>query len=264
MEQFDNQQPKNPAVKEKSVYLLHLDGARILILSAITIGLLTVAFLIGMKITGDTSKENISAQNDTLMDQSLPAQSSDSPDSSKAALPELPNAAAEPTSNTNALPSIPTNQLPDLPVAKNKEMLKIHDSMAADESHIVIPPAKEVAKTEKMALKKNHKKTERRESLKKKKEILEVSSEEPAKQDKHTKGMFMIQVASYDKIDVAKKEVSSLKSKNYDAFVDKSTVKGKSFFRVRIGPVAAKDKAIQMLDEIQSNQRYSESYVVKE
>lgn len=264
MEQFDNQQPKNPAVKEKSVYLLHLDGARILILSAITIGLLTVAFLIGMKITGDSNKDILSAQNDTLMDQSLPSQDTGSSDPSKAALPELPNASSETAGSNSTLPSIPTNQLPDLPVAKNSDTQKVQDTMTADESHIVIPPAREVAKVEKVLTKKTHKKAEKRDSLKKKKEIVEVSSEEPVKQGKRSKGMFMIQVASYDKIDVAKKEVSNLKTKNYDAFIDKSSVKGKNFFRVRIGPVAAKDKAIQMLDEIQSNQRYSESYVVKE
>ncbi|MGL4369294.1 MAG: hypothetical protein ACRCUT_06440, partial [Spirochaetota bacterium] len=68
MEQFENQQPHNANVKEKSVYLLHLDGARILILSAITIGLLTVAFLIGMKISGEDRNEDILAQNEALID----------------------------------------------------------------------------------------------------------------------------------------------------------------------------------------------------
>ena len=86
MEQFE-QQPKNANVKEKSMYLLHLDGARILILSAITIGLLTVAFLVGMKITGDSSKDTLAAS-DSLSDQSLAVNSQDPIDASK---PELPD-----------------------------------------------------------------------------------------------------------------------------------------------------------------------------
>ena len=63
--------------------------------------------------------------------------------------------------------------------------------------------------------------------------------------------MYVLQVASFDKLDVAKKEVSTLKSMKYDAFMDKTSVKGKTFFRVRIGPVAMKDKALQMMNELQ-------------
>jgi hypothetical protein len=33
---------------------------------------------------------------------------------------------------------------------------------------------------------------------------------------------------------------------------------------VRIGPIATKDKALQMLDEIQENPRYEESFMTKE
>ena len=262
MEQFE-QQPKNANVKEKSMYLLHLDGARILILSAITIGLLTVAFLVGMKITGDSSKDTLAAS-DSLSDQSLAVNSSDPIDSSK---PELPDLAGQPANNSlSAAPSASTvPALPDLPVAKAGENHKTQDLMTADEDHVVIPPVKEVAKSEKTAVKKNSKKkTDKREAVKKRKDIVEVSSETPAKSEKRVRGAYVLQVASFDRIEVAKKEASNLKSMNYDAFVDKTSVKGKNFFRVRIGPVAAKDKAIKMMNELQGNDRYSECFIVKE
>jgi cell division septation protein DedD len=259
MEQSENQQPKNSQVKEKSVYLLHLDGPRILILSAITIGLLTVAFLIGMKITGDTGKESLAVQNDALVDQNIAPQGQDAADSSKSSMPDLPT-------GNNALPQIGNNTttLPDLPLTKNNDLPKVHDAVTADDNHIVIPPAKEVAKTEKIASKTTKKKTDKKDSVKKKKEVVEVSSETVPKADKHFKSGYVLQVASYDKMDIAKKEVSALKDMNYDAFVDRSAVKGKNFFRVRIGPISSKDKAIQMLNDIQNNERYAESYVVKE
>lgn len=262
MEQFE-QQPKNTNVKEKSMYLLHLDGARILILSAITIGLLTVAFLVGMKITGDSSKDTLAAS-DSLSDQSLAVNAQDQIDSSK---PELPDLSSQP--NAGGLPAVPSAStapaLPDLPVAKAGEGQKMQDLMTGDEDHVVIPPVKEVAKSEKNAVKKNSKKkTDKREAVKKRKDVVEVSSETSAKPEKHARGGYVLQVASFDRIEVAKKEASNLKSMKYDAFIDKTSVKGKKFFRVRIGPVAARDKAIQMMNELQGNDRYSECFVVKE
>ena len=263
MEQFD-QQPKNQNVKEKSMYLLHLDGARILILSAITIGLLTVAFLVGMKITGESSKDVLASQ-DIVSDQSLSGTQQEPIDPSKNALPDL-----SAQTDINAIPAAPlsgqgqSTALPDLPVAKTNDSAKPQDLMAADENHVVIPPARGVSKTEKVAAKKNRKKADKKDSLKKRKDVVEVSSETPSKIDKRARGMYVLQVASFDRLDVAKKEVSSLKTMSYDAFVDKSSVKGKSFFRVRIGPVAVKDKAIQMMNELQSNDRYAECYIVKE
>ena len=267
MEQFENQQPRSAAVKEKSVYLLHLDGARILILSAITIGLLTVAFLIGMKISGDGQKDEFLAQNDALIDQTSPLpQGQDLLDPSKTAIPEMPGTGtAEPLS---PLASNGTSTLPDLPVAKINDPVKSQpaDMMAADENHVVIPPAKEVAKSEPKLSKNQKSKSNKKDKLSRKKnnDIVEVSVDTHAKSAKKAKGGFMLQVASFDKNDVAKKEVNNLKSMDYDAFVDKTSVKGKNFYRVRIGPVASKDKALQMLDELQSNTRYAESYVTKE
>ena len=261
MEQFDQQQ-KNLNVKEKSMYLLHLDGARILILSAITIGLLTIAFLVGMKITGETSKDTLASQ-DVLSDQIQPAANSVPSDASKNEIPDL-----SAQTDVNTMPSTPSAapapSLPDLSIAKNNVPQKMKDVTVAEEEHIAIPPAREVAKTEKISAKKAHKKADKRETFKKKTNVVEVSSEISAKTEKHSKAMYLLQVASFDKLDVAKKEVSSLKLQKYDAFMDKTSIKGKTFFRVRIGPVAVKDKAVQMMNELQNNDRYAECFIVKE
>ncbi|HEY1406262.1 MAG TPA: hypothetical protein VF857_06620, partial [Spirochaetota bacterium] len=99
MEQF-NQQENRP-VKEKSVYLLHLDGPRILILSALVIGLITIAVLIGMKITEGGKSEEILAQNDSLMESphSLPG-GPETGEPSKEQLPDLQNAQSLPIPQT--------------------------------------------------------------------------------------------------------------------------------------------------------------------
>ncbi|MGL4331794.1 MAG: SPOR domain-containing protein, partial [Bacteroidales bacterium] len=171
-----------------------------------------------------------------------------------------PGAAVTPQ---DALASNKTNPLPDLPVAQGTDSAQnpAADIMTAEESHVVIPPAKEVAKIEKKSAKK---KSSRKEvaSKKKKGSVVEVSS--GVESVKRSRNGFMLQVASYDKMDVARKESEKLKAMDYDAFVDKTAIKGKTFYRVRIGPIAAKGKALEMLDEIQTNDRYSESYVTKE
>jgi len=73
-----------------------------------------------------------------------------------------------------------------------------------------------------------------------------------------------IQVASYNTIFKAQKEAKYLHSMNYDAFVDKADISGKTYYRVKIGPILKEDKAIGMLQEIQSIDKYKESYIVKE
>ena len=182
MEQFDQQQ-KNPNVKEKSMYLLHLDGARILILSAITIGLLTVAFLVGMKITGESNKDTLSSQ-DLISDQMHQDSNPVPADASKNTIPDL-SAQSDITSIPAAPSAGQTPSLPTLPVAKNDDPLKTKDVMTSEEDHVVIPPAREVAKTEKTSFKKAHKREDRKEIAKKKTNTIEVSSEISAKPEKH-------------------------------------------------------------------------------
>jgi len=77
-------------------------------------------------------------------------------------------------------------------------------------------------------------------------------------------GNYAIQVGSFDKKAKAQSEVRALKDLNYDAYLDESLVKGKQYFRVRIGPIASKKKALDLLKDVQDNEKYQESYMVRD
>ena len=65
MEQFDIPHQR---IKEKSVYLLHLDAARIILISSAIIGIIIVSFLLGMRFIrgGDGAKTLIKNPQDLL------------------------------------------------------------------------------------------------------------------------------------------------------------------------------------------------------
>jgi cell division septation protein DedD len=271
MEQNIQQEPK---VKEKSVYLLHLDGPRILILSAIVIGLLSVAFLVGMKFIGDDKSETVTAQNDSILDQQTPAAGVDSLDPLKAPLPDLEPQANAQQNSAPAQQALLPPQDSVVPQTSNLSQngKKPENDALEGSNHEVIPASKKIASSDKKkAPKKNVKqasnKTKKEKTAKaEKKNIVEVSADtsEKSKNDKKTLHGYFVQLASFDKADKAKAEVVKLKNLDYDAHYDKKEVKGKDFFRVRIGPIAAKDKALEILDEIQNNPRYEESFIVHE
>jgi len=100
-------------------------------------------------------------------------------------------------------------------------------------------------------------------SPKRRSRVVEVASAEGSVQAVRKSG-YSIQVASYDKKSKASSEIQKLNSMKYDAFVDRTTVRGKRYFRVRIGPVASKKKAIDLLENIQGNPRYEGSYMIKQ
>jgi cell division septation protein DedD len=264
MEQFNHQD--NGPVKEKSVYLLHLDGPRILILSALIIGLITIAVLVGMKITDGNKSDEILAQNDALVDSSnaLPG-APDAVDPLKEPIPDL-----QPSQN----PAVPSTS-PDQSVAQNtvvpvpslNDSKKVEsDILTGDTVHSVVPPSSTGNKHSKKKIVSSKRKSKSHISRKRNRdEVVEVSSDTRTKSDSHAViHGFVLQIASYDRSDSAKNEVRKLKEMDYDAYYDKTQVKGKDFFRVRIGPIASKDKALQMLDEIQENPRYEESFMTKE
>lgn len=273
MEQNLQQEPK---VKEKSVYLLHLDGPRILILSAIVIGLLSVAFLVGMKFIGDDKSETVTAQNDSILDQQTPAAGVDALDPLKA--PQLPDLEPQANAQQNAAPAqqalVPPQDsvIPQTSNLSQNTKKPEHDALAGG-THEVIPASKKVASTSKKKSKTAKTSTVASAKTKKattvkanKKNIVEVSdtSADKAKTDKKILHGFYVQLASFDKAEKAKSEVIKLKDLEYDAHYDKKEVKGKDYFRVRIGPIAAKEKALEVLDEVQENPRYEESFIVHE
>jgi DedD protein len=261
MEQNNQQDTR---VKEKNVYLLHLDGPRILILSAIIIGMLSLAFLVGMKIMGEGKTEDNIAHNDSIADQrGVPPV--DELDPAKTPLPDLqgsqtitPQTAVQdsimPQPSTQVLNSTKKTE-PDLlsPISA-QEVISSSKPVSKDEGK----SAKTVKASSKKQIQKKSKSSKSETD-----DVVEVSSVKQ-KNEKKTQHGFFVQCASLDRIEKAKNEVQKLKDMEYDAFFDKKELKGKDFYRVRVGPIATKDKAIQILEEIQQNPRYEDSFVVHE
>jgi hypothetical protein len=84
-QRFDNIAGQAP-VREKNMYLLHLDTTRIIILSAILVAVVAVSFLLGMNFTGDDTAKTASSDNNELMLDSA----ADLPGSTPAMLSETP------------------------------------------------------------------------------------------------------------------------------------------------------------------------------
>jgi cell division protein FtsN len=263
MEQFNQQE--NRSVKEKSVYLLHLDGPRILILSALIIGFITVAVLVGMKISEGGNGSEILAQNDSLMESqnTLPG-GMDTTDPTKDPLLDLQS--AQPGSQQQpGLEQTPGQKGLSSPLVATDPKKSEKDLLAGDQPVNVVPSVPDSQKPVKKhhIAKKHDKKKQHVVRRKNKDEVVEVSDVKVKGETKDAHGFF-IQLASYDRSDPAKKEVTKLKEMEYDAYFDKAKIKGKNFYRVRIGPIESKDAASQMLDEIQTDPRYEDSFLVQE
>lgn len=273
MENFDERGQQR--IKEKNVYLLHLDAPRIIIIVSVFIGIMVLSFLIGMNM--DKQREitdEIFSKKDPLID--LPMG-----DNSKERNLFDNSISDTPLENGIAL------NTPDNNPSKNKDMIlkgtdrnregsTIKDSgdtadlLTNDNIKEIIPPVKEVNKiaqkdTVKAAEKKGDiRKKEQRQRVQRKKRVIEVSSGK--KRDAlHSHGKnFSIQVASYDRKSNAQSEIHTLKGMRYDAYIDKKVIRGRKYYRVRIGPILSKKKAIRMLNEVQEIDRYEDSYLIKE
>jgi cell division septation protein DedD len=285
MENFD---PKPNAVKEKNLYIVHLDTPRIIILSSVVIGIITAAFLFGMSFMKEDkpgSKEfTISGMN---FDDSKTA------DMLGADIPPIPGegfveggaddkiAALDENKNNSAI-------IDESSPAKSTEIASANAEIGHAKSDIltnenikeIIPPAgnksKTVSKTEKVV--KNDKKIESSNAKKiaakdnKKAEIKRDSSNSKSRvyevsrnvDEKKSYDSYAVQVASYGTLSQAEHEKALLKSKRFDAYIDKGVVNGKNYFRVRIGPVSSSKKAYDLLNDVQSDSRYAASYMVKE
>jgi cell division septation protein DedD len=266
MDNFDDFQQKG--IKEKNMYVLHLDAPRIIILSSVLIGVIVVSFLIGMNFTKTSDKTdpifggkeaiqdfplsdgNVDGKGiSPLADEGLNPPSSDLPKENA-----LNSNSDSKQSNNNAL-IIPSDKNGTSNDVINSEHVKEvvpssndikHADSSYDEPKVIKPKAQQKSKNAK------------------KQRVVEVVSREKSTKSSMTKGGYSIQVAAYDRKAKAIEEINSLKKMSYDAFFDKSQVNGKRYYRVKIGPIASKNKAIEMLNELQENSKYGESYLVKE
>ncbi|HDP79988.1 MAG TPA: hypothetical protein ENN21_04000, partial [Spirochaetes bacterium] len=71
MEHFNGIPPKG--VKEKNMYILHLDTPRIIILCSVILGVVVISFLLGMNLFKSSDKpEDLLATRDKMTDFTLP------------------------------------------------------------------------------------------------------------------------------------------------------------------------------------------------
>ncbi|TAL33841.1 MAG: SPOR domain-containing protein [Spirochaetes bacterium] len=258
MERFDDLHQKG--IKEKNMYVFHMDTPRLIIIGCVIVGVIIIAFLFGMNLTKPGGKGA-----DTLAQRDLVR-----------GLPETDNLESRLLSPSDENILSPDGKKTELPLDDKHKPARKGDLAANDKSSKEFPAEEKEAENsvkdvKKAALdeetrpsrKSDSRKTEKAKSHK----VVEVAAKEKKeKKDGSERAMrgYSIQVGSYDTSDKAKTEMSSLKKMSYDAFMDKATVNGKSFYRVKIGPLTSKGKAIDILREIQENNKYSESYLVKE
>ena len=274
--QNDEPQLSGPKVKEKSIYLLHLDKARIVILASVIIGIISTAFLIGMKINNsepDTS--DLFTTNDISDNNSLQGSSG---------IDDLfvdKDTEADPLAQ-NTDPLLENNGL-DKPVETGIELkdqdipIKKADSDVLTAKNINVVDAKKPVEN-KVIAKSTTPKVNTTKSVKAKTvtKVNTVPVSSKTVNDKaitkssnsintySSKSGFAIQVASYDNYQKAQREVNLLKEMDYKCYINESFVNGTNFYRVRVGPYSSKDSAVSTLNELQSNSRYYECYMVKE
>ena len=270
MENFDHQQQGN--MREKQFYLLHLDTPRIIIVSSVIIGLIVISFLMGMNFIGDDSSSQQIAATKTfgtersvnLLDESIPS-------------PPHENLDKNPFED-KILPGDEKDSI----VLKDKkkeekagEKTASADVLSSEEINEIIPPLpeeKKIVKKKKVVKRKNKssrvvakKKSSKRRVAKKKKRsgrVIEVS-DNTFRRTKSRSG-YAVQVCSFDTKNKAKREAGRLRKMNYDTYIENSRVGGKRYYRVRIGPVSSKKKAVRLLNDIQGIDRYRASYMIKE
>lgn len=274
-------------VREKSVYLLHLDAARIVLISAGVVGIIVVSFLLGMNFTKGGGRAAPAAENELFgghknadllknlpdgnMDDDLskPLDETIIPGEKDSVLPAPDKESGRMEKQTGAMKKAPEehaiNEASDpsaesavetqesKSLSKNKEPLRMETKKTAkrsDDHENAIRPAK---KSETPA----HKK-------KKSGRVMEVSGSQHHPAAKDGIARYAIQVASYDSRAKAESEARALRDLRYDAYVDETHFKGRPFYRVRIGQISSRKSAIDLLQSIQERDRYRESYIVRE
>jgi len=264
MEHFEEFHQKG--VKEKNMYTVNLDTPRIIIVASVAIGVIIISFLLGMNLYKSHEKpDDALAQRDSLLD--LPT---DSISAGKTPAPDegMMNAQSE----IDRLIAPGAGDRDKAPVAKGNEFAAMeksspsHDLLTSEAIKEIIPPAPD---PKEQVLPVENNKPARKQAVKKgeksrKQRTVEVVSTPKKAPGNALKGEYSVQVAAFDKKSKASAEIENLKKQNFDAYLDRTQVNGKSYFRVRIGPIATKSRALDILNEIQEDSRYAESFMVRE
>jgi len=275
MENFETPQKR---VKEKNVYLLHLDAARIILIICAVLGIIVASFLIGMNYIGKDDGSALLTQNDkslttkdlgSLGNELPPLPSDDMSRPRDEKIPSIQKDEKNPEMHSKESSSRGQSKSEPVDILTNDN---IRDSQQKTPETPVEKPDKKIEKTtgskEGVIASRKIKKSEKKKSVKKhgesaKGKVVEVVDKNtPArvKDGRH----YSIQVGSYDSSEKASSEIKTLRQMDYDVFMDKTSINGKKYYRVKIGPLASKKKAIDLLNDIQDNTKYKESYMVRE
>lgn len=286
MENFDARNQNR--VREKSVYLLHLDTPRIIILSCVIIGVLVVAFLVGMNInSGQSPSQNMISQKDMLFnpppaDLAIPGQEEtpvmpqpgDS-DPAPSQMAETSPQGAQGTQETVVPGAAQSAQTAQSTVNSRNTAPAVsgsaepRDVLTRDNIREIIPPASTVKKdkTTRIAKRQTHERKARAEKKTRRsrsRETVEVSSDARESRASRVRDGFSIQVGSFDSRAKAQKAVDDLKTRRFDSFIERTTVDGQQYYRVKVGPLSSQQRASRMLSDIQEMRQYQSSYIVRE
>ncbi|MFH0975570.1 MAG: SPOR domain-containing protein [Spirochaetota bacterium] len=276
MEDFATKDQKG--IKEKSMYILHLDTPRIIILSSVLIGLIITAALIGMNMHKLDQKDNSGLPHDSAVMDNLAIENGEKSTVDSTAEPPLnSDNILKNKENDNTITGMDSSIKPKDSMfasqgADNVSNTAVKESAADVLSHenieTIIPPAHVIKKsTQKNSVnaadKTNKKHSDKIKNSSKRKDVVEVSSKEKIFHAPDDKNYFSIQVAAFDKKSKALSEKNNLEGKKYNSYIDNAKVGGKTFYRVMIGPINSKKKAIDLLEEISADKRYEESYIIK-
>ncbi len=292
---YENEKTNNMNKKEKNMYILHLDTPRIIIISSVMVGLIVLSILTGMNISRQGEKENeIFSQENEIFDSLINENKKDintydnniieHPVEKGIVLKDLD------IDNKNQPPQLSQSTIKDDPL-KNSSIKNFEDSLydksttntitsnnvkpadilTHENIESFLPPIKKITKSKpKKSVKKIAKKhsSKKRKKRKKKQRVVEVASKKTHKSSfatpKTDRSHYAIQVASFDKKSKALSEVNRLERMRYNAYIAKGKVNGKNYYRVRVGPIFSRKKATNLLDEIQYDEEYEESFMVKE
>jgi cell division septation protein DedD len=277
MEQFDDRNVNR--MKEKNVYLLHLDAPRIIIISCVLVGVLIVAFLIGMNLSTDGRQDTRTVAQREMLFNPVPDEPLRDQNELQALDPPGEHEGAAPAGNA-VIPQKDgqkqaTAELPGNAVAANKSAAidqpekETRDVLTQDNIKEIIPPANTVKREKKERVAAARTKNDRREPAARKEtrqkshRTVEVASK-TERPERTGPGGYSIQVSAFDNRATAQREVAKLKEHRYDPYIENTRIEGKKFYRVRIGPISSRKEAVKLLEEIQEMNRYGNSYITRD
>lgn len=266
MEHFNEPHRK---IGEKNVYLLHLDVPRIILISLAGLGIVIATFLLGMNFAkeGDGPGASITGTDPLLNRQSdLSLINPDIPEPPLGVEKQDSAAMKDETDplagNDKSHDIIPGKAIPAETVTA--DAVKEFQRPGNDEKTAKNDRKPAVSEKKHRDVARNRNKTRPREQRKtERNRVVEVSSKDEHPRERSSGG-FAIQVASYDNRSTADAEADRLKRRHYDAFVERTTISGRRYYRVRIGPISSHSAAEQVLQDIQESNRYGESYMIRQ